>query len=49
LLWKDVVVLEEEKRGEFSYPALIQAADGSLHLTYTFNRKNIKYLTFTVE
>lgn len=42
--WKDVYVLENEKEGEFSYPAIIQTRDGLLHITYTYNRKNIKHL-----
>jgi predicted neuraminidase len=34
----------ESDPGEYSYPALIQGRDGSLHLTYTWNRKRIRYL-----
>jgi predicted neuraminidase len=33
----------ESDAGEYSYPALIQARDGNLHLTYTWNRKRIRY------
>ncbi|MFM7150044.1 MAG: exo-alpha-sialidase [Gemmataceae bacterium] len=43
--WKNVVAVEENP-GEFSYPALIQGSDGKLHLSYTYNRKHIKYLSF---
>lgn len=42
--WVDVYQLEKEKDGEFSYPAVIQASDKSLHITYTDKRKNIKYV-----
>ncbi len=42
--WKEVVVLENEKKGEFSYPAVIQASDGKVHITYTHNRKNVKHV-----
>lgn len=41
--WKMFHTLESEK-GEFSYPAIIQAKDGSLHMTYTWNRKKIRYV-----
>jgi predicted neuraminidase len=43
--WKMVATLEEEM-GEFSYPAIIQAGDGLLHVTYTWNRRHIKHVTF---
>jgi predicted neuraminidase len=43
--WQTVAELEKQA-GEFSYPAVIQSADGRLHLTYTWNRKHIKYLSF---
>lgn len=34
----------ETEPGEFSYPALIQGSDGDLHMTYTWNRKKIRYV-----
>jgi predicted neuraminidase len=43
--WKKVATLEDEA-GEFSYPAIIQSHDGQLHVTYTWNRRHIKYLAF---
>jgi predicted neuraminidase len=33
----------EEEPGEYSYPSLIQGKSGNLHLTYTWNRKRIRY------
>jgi predicted neuraminidase len=41
--WKMVATLEEQP-GEFSYPAIIQAQDGRLHITYTWNRRHIQHL-----
>ena len=43
--WKTVATLENVI-GEFSYPAIIQAQDGRIHVTYTWNRRHIKHLTF---
>jgi predicted neuraminidase len=34
----------EDAVGQYSYPALIQATDGSLEMTYTWQRKTIKYV-----
>lgn len=34
----------EDAPGEYSYPALIQGKTGDLHITYTWNRKRIRYL-----
>ncbi|GAB3768115.1 exo-alpha-sialidase [Spirosoma horti] len=41
--WKTLAVLENEP-GEFSYPAVIQTADGLVHVTYTWKRKRIKHV-----
>ena len=40
--WKQSVVLETEP-GEYSYPAIIQTADGKIHITYTWKRQRIKH------
>jgi predicted neuraminidase len=29
---------------EYSYPAIIQAANGDVHILYTWNRKKIKHV-----
>ncbi len=34
----------EDQPGEYSYPAMIQAKNGDLLITYTWNRKRIKYV-----
>jgi len=41
--WSDPLVLEEGQ-GEFSYPAVIQSADGLVHITYTWRRTHIRHL-----
>jgi predicted neuraminidase len=40
--WSEPIALETEP-GEYSYPAIIQAADGSLHATWTWRRKKVKH------
>lgn len=42
--WTKVCDLEQRKGGEFSYPAAIQADDGQVHITYTFDRRKIKHV-----
>lgn len=44
--WKDFAVLEtlaEGERGELSYPNIIQAIDGDVHIVYTWKRKRIRH------
>jgi predicted neuraminidase len=45
--FEESIALESEP-GEFSYPALIQGQDGALHVTYTWNRKKIRYVRMSV-
>ncbi|NCD72459.1 sialidase [Mucilaginibacter sp. R11] len=42
--WTDVAVLENGTTEEYSYPAIIQASDGLVHISYTYDRKNIKHV-----
>lgn len=39
--WKAAAVLESEP-GEYSYPAVIQTRDGTIHITYTWRRQRVK-------
>jgi predicted neuraminidase len=41
--WQPAITLEEQP-GEFSYPAIIQTADGLVHVTYTWNRHRIRHV-----
>ncbi len=48
--WKDVFELESvtdpktAKDEEYSYPSVIQADDGLVHIVYTWNRKTVKHV-----
>lgn len=42
--WKAALVLDDEPGAEFSYPAVIQAPDGMVHILYTWKRKRIRHL-----
>ncbi len=42
LTWRPSLVLESEP-GEYSYPAVIQSADGLVHVTYTWRRERIAH------
>jgi predicted neuraminidase len=51
--WRDVAVLEDEppigsepqgrRLGQYSYPAVIQASNGVVHITYTWKRERIRH------
>lgn len=41
--WKSALVLEDQP-GEYSYPAVIQAADGKVHVVYTWKRQRIRHV-----
>ena len=41
--WEEPLTLEANP-GEYSYPCVIQSADGRIHVTYTFRRYSIKHV-----
>lgn len=41
--WRHVMTLEDSAVGQYSYPAIIEGRDGSLHCVYTWRRQKIKY------
>lgn len=45
--WRKLLDLDAEPRQEFSYPAVIQTADGLVHVTYTWKRKKIAHLVLS--
>ncbi|MFO0810291.1 MAG: sialidase family protein [Gemmataceae bacterium] len=42
--WQAALVLENTPGREFSYPAVIQTADGLVHTTYTFQRERVRHV-----
>jgi len=43
--WTKFADLETEP-GEYSYPAMVEGSDGSLHITYTWRRQKIRYVNW---
>jgi predicted neuraminidase len=41
--WEPAIVLEHDP-GEYSYPAVIQSANGGVHISYTWKRQRIKHV-----
>lgn len=41
--WRQVLILEDEKGAEFSYPAVTQSKDGFVQITYTWKRMRIRH------
>ncbi len=42
--WKAALVLEDSEISQYSYPSVIQSADGMVHVVYTWRRQLIKYV-----
>ena len=41
--WQAALALEDQS-GEYSYPAVIQSADGLVHISYTWRRERVKHV-----
>jgi predicted neuraminidase len=46
--WKQVLTLEDQP-GEYSYPSVIEAENGMLHVAYTWKREKIKHVIIDPE
>ena len=42
--WEPVLMLENDSKGEYSYPAVIQDPSGTVHVSYTWRREKIKHV-----
>ena len=49
LVWHDVATLENGTTEEYSYPAIVEARNGEVHITYTYNRQNIKHVVLRTQ
>ena len=47
--WQPALTLDRETKAEFSYPAVIQAADGQVHITYTWKRQKVSHVVVRPE
>ena len=47
--WKWTRSIENETGGRYDYPSVIQAKDGTIHVSYGYNLDTIKYAHFNVE
>jgi len=45
--WKYTRLLVNQTSGEYSYPSMLQTADGNIHITYTYLRETIQYTQIT--
>ena len=46
--WTRMATIAEESGAEFSYPFLMQASDGDVHLVYTWKRTAIRHVVFNM-
>ncbi|MES2894039.1 MAG: family 78 glycoside hydrolase catalytic domain [Bacteroidota bacterium] len=42
--WQAALLLEDSPVSQYSYPSVIQTADGMVHIVYTWRRERIKYV-----
>ena len=44
--WHRIATIAEESKADFSYPYLLQADDGKIHLLYSWKRRHIRHVIF---
>lgn len=49
MTWEDLLSLEDQDKGEFSYPTIFKDSEGLVHITYTYNRVNIKHWVLQIQ
>lgn len=42
--WQHLITLEDSNISEYSYPAVIEGHDGSIHITYTWRRERVRHV-----
>jgi predicted neuraminidase len=47
--WTDIYPFENRPKGEYSYPAIIADSNGHLYVTYTADRKSIRFVELAVK
>lgn len=47
--WQAALILDNEPRQEFSYPAVIQSSDGLVHITWTWKRQRLAHVVVKPE
>ncbi len=47
--WTEVLRLEDHAEGEYSYPAMIRAADGTVYISYTWQRRKIRWVHLSLK
>jgi alpha-L-fucosidase len=48
-VWKELIILEDNNSGEYSYPAIIVDRNDRIHITYTADRRNITHAEISVK
>lgn len=49
LTWRQLLTLEDSPVSEYSYPAVVEGRDGTVHITYTWRRERIRYARVRLE